>query len=298
MVGTAGRGQLGATPPIIQATAGAGGNIATNSNGASARHPEPGGGGPTAGSPGGRAGTPWAAVALAVLAAIVLAFVLIATVAPPAQRALSGHPQAPRRRRPQSATTALAAAAAIVLAALALYRLLARTGLDLGASWATIGIAFAAAAAAALITPAAFRLTLRRWRWMRAADDTSRAHAAWREFHDDLADFGVTSRPSEPPRTLAARITTTLPEPGAAAITRLALAEERASYAARPGGSQHLRRDAATARRALAATARRSTRWRATLFPASTITTLAETATRIPDHATTLKPRHRTHHKT
>ena len=266
--------------------------------GASARHPEPGGGGPTAGSPGGRAGTPWAAVALAVLAAIVLAFVLIATVAPPAQRALSGHPQAPRRRRPQSATTALAAAAAIVLAALALYRLLARTGLDLGASWATIGIAFAAAAAAALITPAAFRLTLRRWRWMRAADDTSRAHAAWREFHDDLADFGVTSRPSEPPRTLAARITTTLPEPGAAAITRLALAEERASYAARPGGSQHLRRDAATARRALAATARRSTRWRATLFPASTITTLAETATRIPDHATTLKPRHRTHHKT
>ena len=298
MVGTVGRGQLGAAPPIIQATAGAGGNIATNSNGASARHPEPGGGGPTAASPAGRAGTPWAAVALAVLAAIVLAFVLIATVAPPAQRALSGHPQAPRRRRPQSATTALAAAAAIVLAALALYRLLARTGLDLGASWATIGIAFAAAAAAALITPAAFRLTLRRWRWMRAADDTSRAHAAWREFHDDLTDFGVTSRPSEPPRTLAARITTTLPEPGAAAITRLALAEERASYAARPGGSQHLRRDTATARRALAATARRSTRWRATLFPASTITTLAETATRIPDHATTLKPRHRTHHKT
>jgi transglutaminase-like putative cysteine protease len=298
MVGTVGRGQLGATPPIIQATAGAAGKIPVNCPGASARHPEPGGGGPTAGLPGGRAGTPWAAVALAVLAAIVLAFVLIATVAPPAQRALSGHPQAPRRRRPQSATTALAAAAAIVLAALALYRLLARTGLDLGASWATIGIAFAAAAAAALITPAAFRLTLRRWRWMRAADDTSRAHAAWREFHDDLTDFGVTSRPSEPPRTLAARITTTLPEPGAAAITRLALAEERASYAARPGGSQHLRRDTATARRALAATARRSTRWRATLFPASTITTLAETATRIPDHATTLKPRHRTHHKT
>src|SRR6202042_440471 len=204
MVGTVGRGQLGATPPIIQATAGAAGKIPVNSNGASARHPEPGGGGPTAGLPGGRAGTPWAAVALAVLAAIVLAFVLIATVAPPAQRALTGHPQAPRRRRPQSATTALAAAAAIVLAALALYRLLARTGLDLGASWATIGIAFAAAAAAALITPAAFRLTLRRWRWMRAADDTSRAHAAWREFHDDLTDFGVTSRPSEPPRTLAA----------------------------------------------------------------------------------------------
>src|SRR6185437_14872344 len=50
---------------------------------------------------------------------------------------------------------------------------------------------------------------LRRWRWMRADDDAGRAHAAWREFHDDLADFGMTSRPSEPPRTLAARVTTT-----------------------------------------------------------------------------------------
>ena len=88
-----------------------------------------------------------------------------------------------------------------------------------------------------------FRLALRRWRWMRAGDDTSRAHAAWREFHDDLADFGVTSRPSEPPRTLAARVTTTLPEPAATAVARLALAEERASYAARPAGSEHLRRD-------------------------------------------------------
>ena len=112
---------------------------------------------------------------------------------------------------------------------------MARTaGLNLGTGWATVGIAFAATAAAALITPAAFRLTLRRWRWIRARDDTSRAHAAWREFHDDLADFGVTPRPSEPPRTLAARVTTTLPGPAAAAVTRLALAEERASYAARP----------------------------------------------------------------
>ncbi|MGH3181603.1 MAG: DUF4129 domain-containing protein, partial [Streptosporangiaceae bacterium] len=229
----------------------------------------------------------------------VLAFALIAIVAPPAQRGMAAHPEATRRRRPQTATTAVAATAATLLAALALYRLLARaTGLDLGASRSIIGIAFAATAAAALITPAAFRLALRRWRWMRAGDDTSRAHAAWREFHDDLADFGVTSRPSEPPRTLAARITATLPEPAAAAITRLARAEERASYAARPAGSQHLRRDAATARRALAATARRSARWRATFFPASAMTTLAQTATRIPDHATTRKTRHHTHRTT
>jgi Domain of unknown function (DUF4129) len=159
---------------------------------------------------------------------------------------------------------------------------MARTrGLNLGTGWATVGIAFAATAAAALITPAVFRLAQRRWRWMRARDDTSRAHAAWREFHDDLADFGVTPRPSEPPRTLAARVTTTLPPPAAGAVTRLALAEERASYAARPTTAAHLRHDGTTARRGLAATARRTTRWRATIFPASMITTLTQAAARI-----------------
>jgi transglutaminase-like putative cysteine protease len=300
MTSGVGRGVGIAPDPIVKATLGTGSNKSGQNGGGTGRTPSSlGGSGPLAGAAGGRAGAPWAAVALAVIAAIVLAFALIAMAAPPAQRALSAHPDAPRRRRPLTATTAVAATAATALAALALYRLLASTtGLNLDANWAIAGIAFAAAAAAALITPAVCRLALRRWRWMRADDDTSRAHAAWREFHDDLADFGVTSRPSEPPRTLAARITTTLPEPAAAAVTRLALAEERASYAARPAGSAHLRRDAATARSALAATTRRSTRWRATLFPASVMTTLAETATRIPDHATALKPRHHTHRKT
>ena len=131
------------------------------------------------------------------------------------------HPPAPAPGRDRRRVVAAAAA----LVALALYRLLARTsGLNLGVGWATVGIAFGATAAVALITPAVFRLVLRRWRWMRAGDDTSRAHAAWREFHDDLADFGVTSRPSEPPRTLAARVTATLPEPG-----------RRGRHPARPG---------------------------------------------------------------
>jgi hypothetical protein len=187
------------------------------------------------------------------------------------------------------------AVAAAALVALALYRLMARTrGLNLGVGWATVGIAFGATAAAALITPAVFRLVLRRWRWMRADDDAGRAHAAWREFHDDLADFGVTSPPSEPPRTLAARVTTTLAEPAAEAVARLALAEERASYAARPTGSQNLRRDGTAARRGLAASARRSTRWRATVFPASMMTALGEAAARIPDWITTLRFRRRT----
>ena len=241
-----------------------------------------------------RAGTPWTAVALAVIAALVLALGLISVVAGPSQHLLAGHPGV-LRRRPRTATVALVGVAAAALVALALYRLLARTsGLNLGVGWATVGIAFGATAAVALITPAVFRLVLRRWRWMRADDDAGRAHAAWREFHDDLADFGVTSRASEPPRTLAARVTTTLAEPAAEAVTRLALAEERASYAARPTGSQNLRRDGTAARRGLAANARRSTRWRATVFPASMMTALGEAAARIPDRITTLRFRRRT----
>jgi hypothetical protein len=265
--------------------------------GSSIRRPQPAAGGAAGGSAGGRAGTPWTAIALAVTAALVLAIVLITIMAPATRRTPAGPHET--RRRPPAGTTAAAVTAALALVALALYRLMTRTpGVNFGAAWATVGIAFAATAAAALITPAAFRLAVRRWRWMRARDDTTRAHAAWRDFHDDLADYGVTSRPSEPPRTLAARVTTTLPAPAAAAVTRLALAEERASYAARPTGSQHLRHDGATARRGLAATARRTTRWRAAIFPASMTTALTHAAARIPDHATALKPRNRTRRKT
>jgi transglutaminase-like putative cysteine protease len=295
MTGGAGNGQGGGAPPPVSET----------QNPSTLKTPPPVGGlgvktirpGDTAGGlagPAKRAGTPWTAVALAVIAALVLALGLITVVAGPSQHLLAGH-QGVLRRRPRTATVAVVGVAAAALVALALYRLLARTsGLNLGVGWATVGIAFGATAAVALITPAVFRLVLRRWRWMRADDDAGRAHAAWREFHDDLADFGVTSRPSEPPRTLAARVTTTLAEPAAEAVSRLALAEERASYAARPTGSQNLRRDGTVARRGLAANARRSTRWRATVFPASMMTALGEAAARIPDRIMTLRFRRRT----
>ena len=46
-----------------------------------------------AGSAGGRAGTPWTAIALAVIAALVLAFGLITTLAPPARRDPAAQPQ-------------------------------------------------------------------------------------------------------------------------------------------------------------------------------------------------------------
>jgi transglutaminase-like putative cysteine protease len=286
-------GQGGAIPPVLGATQSPGaGKSAPPVNGLGQRVRPGDTEGGLSGS-GKRASTPWTALALAVIAALVLAFGLISVAAGPAQQLLAGHPGL-SRRRPRAATVAVVAVAAAALVALALYRLMARTsGLNLGVGWATVGIAFGATAAVALITPAVFRLVLRRWRWMRADDDARRAHAAWREFHDDLADFGMTSRPSEPPRTLAARVTTTLAEPAAAAVTRLALAEERASYAARPAESQNLRRDGTAARRGLAASARPSTRWRAAVFPASMMTALGQAAARIPDRIMTLRFRHR-----
>jgi hypothetical protein len=197
-------------------------------------------------------------------------------------------------------TSITLAAAAAALVALALYRLLSRTsGVNLGAGWATIGVAFGVAAAVALTGPSIARIALRRWRWIRAGDDTSRAHAAWREFHDDLTDYGIACPASEPPRTLAARITTGLSDPASQAIRRLALAEERASYAASPSGSDTLRQDGATARHALAAAAGSRARWRARIFPSSLITAIADATIGLPDHLAarmTRLPRRRTQH--
>jgi hypothetical protein len=130
-------------------------------------------------------------------------------------------------------------------------------------------LAVLAALTLAPLTPAAIRLTGRRRRWVRAAGDADRAHAAWREFRDDLTDFGLGARPGEPPRALADRVGAGLPEAASAAVRRLAVAQERARYADRPGTSEHLRRDGVTVRRGLASAARRGTRWRARILPAS-----------------------------
>jgi transglutaminase-like putative cysteine protease len=287
MTGGAGQGSLNPNPIISQTQSPRGGKVPPST--LPGRINRPDGTGGTGAGPHGPSDTPWAAIALAVIAALVLAFALVAIVAPPVQRA-AGQPDAIRRRRPHAPTAVAGIAAAAALVALALYRLMARTsGLDLSIGWATVGIAFGATAALALIVPAGFRLVLRRWRWMRAADDIGRAHAAWREFHDDLTDFGVSSRPSEPPRSLATRVTATLPAPAAEAVARLALAEERASYAPHPAESEQLRRDGTAARRGLSATARRSTRWRAAVFPASMMTAITEAASRLPDRGSALR---------
>lgn len=181
------------------------------------------------------------------------------------------------------ATVVLVAAAAAIVA-LALYRLVAHTsGLNLGAGWATVGIAFGAACGFGFVAPGVTRFAIRRWRWLRTGDDVQRAHAAWREFRDDLRDLGVSYAASEPPRTLGDRVAAGLPESSREAVRRLALAEERASYAAQPSESVTLKKDVKIARRGVAASARRTTRWRARIFPVSVMTALADGAARIPD---------------
>jgi transglutaminase-like putative cysteine protease len=157
-----------------------------------------------------------------------------------------------------------------------------------GTPWAAIVLGCGAACAGLLVVPSLGRLGLRRWHWVRASDDASRAHTAWREFRDDLQDLGVGPRPGEPPRTLAARVSSGLPEPAREAVRRLALAEERASYAARPSESASLRRDGAAARRGVAASVRRGSRWRARVFPVSVMTAVAGGAADIPDRVAAL----------
>ena len=258
------------------------------------RRPNPAGDSTYTGVPGSKsAGSGWAAILLAVLAAIALACGVIAIVAPPAHRALSAQANAPQRR-PVNLTTAVLAAVAVAVVLLALYRVLTHAGIDLRAGWATVGIAFGAACAVMLVAPATCRFVLRRWRWALAKDDVGRAHAAWREFRDDLADLGVSARTSEPPRTLASRVTAGLPEQAGDAVRRLALAEERASYAARPVEGASLRRDGAAARRGIAATARRGARWRARIFPASVLTSAADGAEAISERTSALISRRMT----
>jgi transglutaminase-like putative cysteine protease len=286
-----GAGALPPTTPVVQPGTGSTANPLGHPGGPTKVIPDEGG---AAGSaPLKSAGTPWAAIVLAIVAAVALAGGVIAIVAPPAHRALSAHaPDGVTRRRPVSLTSVVLVVVAAAIVALALYRLLSHaSGVDLSAGWATVGIAFGAACAFVFVVPGVGRVAIRRWRWLRAGDDAGRAHTAWREFRDDLQDFGVGCAPSEPPRTLADRVGAGLPEPARMAVHRLALAEERASYAARPSGSANLKRDGAAARRGLATSVRRGSRWRARIFPASVITALADDAARIPDRLAVLVSR-------
>jgi transglutaminase-like putative cysteine protease len=141
--------------------------------------------------------------------------------------------------------------------------------------WAVFGLCAAGLLVIGAAAPVTARLAIRRRRWRRAArgGDAAMAHAAWREFRDNLVDYGAGYLPSESPRAAAARAAADfgLEEPASTALRRVALAEERARYAARPDSGMGLRQDSAVVRRAIAAAVPRWTRWRALLLPASVL---------------------------
>jgi len=124
-----------------------------------------------------------------------------------------------------------------------------------------------------LIAPGVTRLVTRRWRWLKAHDDAARAHVAWCELRDDLTDHRTPSRPSESPRALASRLAQVLNLTAAEreALERIALAEERASYANSPAGSAQLRSDTAAVRRAMARSSGLRARWSARIVPTSAL---------------------------
>jgi transglutaminase-like putative cysteine protease len=142
--------------------------------------------------------------------------------------------------------------------------------------WAVFGLCAAGLVVLAAVGPACVRLAVRRRRWRSGGHggDAALAHAAWHELRDDLADHGVGYLPSESPRALAARAAASLSlaDPAAAALRRIALAEERARYAGRPDSGAGLRRDGAVVRRAIATAVARRSRWRARLMPSSVLT--------------------------
>jgi hypothetical protein len=142
--------------------------------------------------------------------------------------------------------------------------------------WEVLGLCVLGLLVVAAAAPPAARLLIRRWRW-RARPDAARAHAAWRELRDDLVDYRVGYLPSESPRTVAARAAASLElaEPAAAALRRIAMAEERARYAVRADSGAGLRHDSAVVRRAIAAAVPRWARWRARLMPSSVLSPAA-----------------------
>lgn len=101
----------------------------------------------------------------------------------------------------------------------------------------------------------------------------ARAHAAWDELLDTMVDFRVPLDPAETPRVTAARLAKRchLDADSQAGATRLGLAEERARYARTPTPPDGLLEALRSVRRAVALTATRGTRLRATLLPPSTL---------------------------
>jgi transglutaminase-like putative cysteine protease len=157
--------------------------------------------------------------------------------------------------------------------------------------WAVFGLVLAVLAVLAAAAPGCARWVIRRRRWRPARADQVRArdigwaHAAWQELRDDLLDYGAGYRPSETPRAAAARTGDRLglAEPAREALSRIALAEERARYAPAPADGSRLPADSAVVRRAIAAAVPRGRRWRARLLPSSVLSRAFGLATSAAD---------------
>jgi transglutaminase-like putative cysteine protease len=151
-------------------------------------------------------------------------------------------------------------------------------------------IAGVAVALLILLTPMATRLLIRRRRWRQAdgahaAADAGAARAAWAELRADAIDYRVEWRPAESPRAVARRLARQLNLGGTAAdaLTRIAMAEERARYAPSPGQTETLRADSRLMRKTFAGAGNRRTRVRAWLFPSSTLAAYRTALSRLLD---------------
>jgi transglutaminase-like putative cysteine protease len=126
-----------------------------------------------------------------------------------------------------------------------------------------------------LLVPAFVRVSIRRRR-LRAAggvDAEAAARAAWDEVIGTAADYGVPVRASETPRGLARRLgrELDLDDDASRGLRLVALAEERARYAAHAGVDGDLPAAVRAVRHGLSGEADRRRRWRATLLPPSTV---------------------------
>ncbi|MFL6137558.1 MAG: transglutaminaseTgpA domain-containing protein [Frankiaceae bacterium] len=107
----------------------------------------------------------------------------------------------------------------------------------------------------------------------RARDPIARAHLAWHDVLVDAADLGMRVPASDSPRTVARRLTEWghLSPGAAAAVRRLAAAEERARYAPGLGAVGDVEGDARLVSRDLRAAVTRWVRLRARLLPSSAL---------------------------
>jgi transglutaminase-like putative cysteine protease len=136
-----------------------------------------------------------------------------------------------------------------------------------------------------IASPGLARVVVRRRRWLAATGDAGLARAAWLELTSMLTDFGLSGPPSESPRAISRRVADTahLDEDARAALRRISAAEERARYATTPAAAETLPADVQTVRRAIASDASRGQRWRARLFPPSTLAPVLAGLRQAPD---------------